>query len=689
MGYRGILFFILTGTIGLLAGCSSEQADRPAPLAPAAEAAVRSVGDEACASCHEGLYQSYHRTGMGRSVSVFDPADAPEAFDDVAPVYNERFDYYYEPFVRGDTLFQREYRTDREGRVIHDEVHAAAWVIGSGNATRSYLMSVGGHVTEMPLTWYIDAGRWDLSPGYEQQNFRFGRPIDPLCMTCHNGLPEYSAYSINHYEDVPLGITCERCHGPGGDHTDFHLSGREVAEGEADPTIVNPARLERSLQLSVCQQCHLTGQTVFKPGEDAATFRPGELLAAHRSVFVIEEQVDDPERFGIASHAQRLALSACYEAGAMTCTTCHDPHRSVAELGPASFNQACLSCHSAGESEAEAVCSREEAHTPAEAMTGNCVGCHMQRSGTSDIPHVTFTDHWIRRTLPPPKKPEDIERVLLRRTPFRLVRAEGEATSEAEGLLEEAVAYFELYETRHEIPDYLPQVVQKARQGLAGGADHPEARLALGRALAAMDSIPAATRALAEAAARYPEHGRIPYWLGVVQVDGGQPEAALPALQAAVSLQPTFSEAQLKLAEVLSTLGRQDEAEALLRDLLDRDPVHHPDAWNNLGFILLQAQRFAEAEDALERAVALDPDLATAWVNLGSIMLLQEDYEGALDPLERAVAADPGYVPALGNLGLVYMNLGRTDRARVMFEQVLQYQPGDTRARSMLDQLPR
>jgi tetratricopeptide (TPR) repeat protein len=195
--------------------------------------------------------------------------------------------------------------------------------------------------------------------------------------------------------------------------------------------------------------------------------------------------------------------------------------------------------------------------------------------------------------------------------------------------------------------------------------------------------------ALAEAAARYPEHGRIQYWLGAVQVGAGQPEAALPALQAAVSLQPTFSEAQLKLSEVLASLGRQAEAEALLRALLDRDPVHHPGAWNNLGFLLLQAQRFAEAEEALGRAVALDPDLATAWVNLGSIKLLQQDYEGALDPLERAVAADPAYVPALGNLGLVYMNLGRTDRARAMFEQVLQYQPGDPRARSMLNQLSR
>ena len=35
---------------------------------------------------------------------------------------------------QNDTLFQREYRKDRAGNIIHERVHPVEWVIGSGNA---------------------------------------------------------------------------------------------------------------------------------------------------------------------------------------------------------------------------------------------------------------------------------------------------------------------------------------------------------------------------------------------------------------------------------------------------------------------------------------------------------------------------------------------------------------------------
>src|SRR5690606_32881491 len=131
------------------------------PAAPRGEGAApassfRYVGDETCATCHADLYASYHTTGMGRSVSRFDPAPAPERFDadGRSPVVcHEPSGYCYQAFVRGDTLYQREFRPDTPG---YERIHAASHVVGSGNATRSYFMTVGaegepgGYVTEMP-----------------------------------------------------------------------------------------------------------------------------------------------------------------------------------------------------------------------------------------------------------------------------------------------------------------------------------------------------------------------------------------------------------------------------------------------------------------------------------------------------------------------------------------------------------
>jgi tetratricopeptide (TPR) repeat protein len=673
-GCHGWLLFVLS--IGL-AACQAPEVANPAP-----DPAVY-VGDEACANCHEDLYASYHRTGMGRAVSRFDPQTAPERFDGRTRVYSARDGYFYEAFVRNDTLFQREYRQDSAGRVTYEQVYPAAWVIGSGHATRSYLMAVNGHVTEMPLTWYVERQRWDLSPSYEQENQRFSRPINEECMHCHNGPSGYTPFTESHYAEVALGITCERCHGPGSWHVEARLAGLETAEGEADTTIVQPARLSRALQLDVCQQCHLTGVTVFKPGEDMMTFRPGQPLAVHRTVFAPEEQVQDPERFGISSQAARLAQSACFQQGALTCTTCHNPHVSVRELGPDHFNQTCIRCHDAGVG--AAVCSREAHATPAEAMSGNCVGCHMQKGGTSDIPHVRFTDHWIRRRLPPARDPDDLQRILVRSRPLTLVPV-GMTTS-APSPRDEALAYYHFFQTRHRLPVYLPQVIRLARQARQQGADDAELLLTLGRALADQDSLDAAAAVLAEAATRNPGHARIHYWLGEVLFRAGKPAEALAPLRTTVAAQPAFNEARIKLAEVLTAQEQRDEATTVLEEAVRHNPIHHPQAWNNLGFLYLQGQQFDEALRRFQRAVALDPGLAVAWVNAGSVHLLRQEYAAAIPLLEKALEADAENIAAWGNLGVAYLELGRYAEAREALHQVLRRQPGEARARALLERV--
>ena len=687
---RPLVFLCLS--LVALAGC---RADGPAePNGASAAVTASYAGDEACASCHADLYASYHRTGMGRSVSRFDPATAPERFDadGRSPVvYNEAFDFYYQAFVRGDTLYQREFRLDEQGTVTHERVHRADYVVGSGNATRSYLMRVDGYVTEMPLTWYVERAIWDMSPGYHTTNSRFSRPANLECMTCHNGLPELTPFTQNHYAELPLGITCERCHGPASDHVEARLAGNDPGPGEPDPTLIDLAALDRELQLSVCQQCHLEGLAVFKPGEDPTTFRPGELLTSHRTVFARLDQVEDPDDFGIASHGLRLALSACFEASAMTCTTCHDPHQPTAELGADWFNSVCQSCHGGGEGPDDhgAFCERPGVGSPAEAMTGDCVSCHMQVGGTSDIPHVSFTDHWIRRELPPARTPGLIERDASREEPFVLVDLlEGtQPMPPGEADLEAALAYFHLYETQHPQAAYLPDVAARIRRGLAAGADRVDARVALGRALMEMDSLTAAERVLGEAAAAYPGDAWAQYWLGTVRDRRGNAAAAEGPLRRAVELQPLLVEARIALADVLSATGRTDEAVLQLEAAVAADSLHHPAAWNNLGFIHLQAGRMAEAERPLATAVHLDPDFAEARVSLGAVYLSTGRIEPAVEQFEQAIRVRPEYAPAYGNLGVAYAQLGRTADARRMFERLLILNPGDARARAYLAEL--
>ena len=680
------IILLICWCLVVVSGCRKQnRANTPtSPETPTASY----VGDEACASCHEDLYMSYHRTGMGKSVSLFDPTTAPERFDVNTEVYHPPSGFYYASYLQNDTLFQREYRKSVNGDITYERTHAVDFVVGSGNATRSYFMNINGYITQMPLTWYSASEKWDLSPAYEQTNHRFSRAIGPQCMTCHNGLPEYSPYTQNHYSSVPLGITCERCHGPGSDHADSRLAGLGPSEGAPDPTIVNPAHLERDLNLAICQQCHLTGVTVFKPGEAMHTFKPGKPLSSNRNVFVTEEQLTDPERFGIASHATRLSQSACFQKTSMTCVTCHNPHQSVTELSEDYFNETCQSCHTPKEDAPDvAVCGRGGTEDLEELMTGNCVSCHLQKSGTSDIPHVTFTDHWIRRTLPPSIDPEEIERDLVKTTPSTLVRIESNGNPRGpDAMLEEAIAYFDFYDSQHELPDYLPRIVTIARQALAEGADHPEGRLSLGRALLELDSLQSARRVLEAATNQYPEHARIHYWLGETFAALGSNEQALASYRQTVNLSPKFNEARLRVARELTALSRLDEAEQVYLDLIAEDSVSHPQAWNNLGFLYLNMNRLQEALPLFEQATNLDPTMIIAWANAGSVHLFNGDLDLAAATFEQALEIDPSYVPAIGNLAQVYWQQDKKEEARSMLRRILAFNPSDQRARALLEQ---
>ena len=676
--------------LGAAYGLAACRGAEPEPLA--ADAGWTYVGDGACQQCHADLAASYAQTGMGRSVGLFDPATAPERFgpDGASPVVCADDGYCYQAFLRADSLVMRETRPDTPG---YQRVQAASHVVGSGNATRSYLLAAGGdgggeYLTEMPLTWYVERGIWDLSPGYQRNNQRFERPIALECLTCHAARPGHET-SQNFYTTAPAAISCERCHGPGS----AHVSAFEAGGSPTDTRIVNPAALPTDLQLDVCQQCHLTGQTVYAPGHDPTTYRPGRPLAAHRAVFATQASIDDPDDFGIASHAERMMRSACFQESAgtarpMTCTTCHDPHVANAQLPADHFNASCQSCH--GPDEHQGACSRPGTASVAEAMTGDCVSCHLRTGGTSDIPHVSFTDHWIRRA-PPPSTGGSTQVGVEGDRPFRLVSLTDvpETRTEAEADVLWAIATFGFWETQHRLPAYLPEVAGRLRAGLAAGVDRTDARVTLGRALIEMDSVDAARAVLADAVARDSADAYAHYWRGVAEDRAGQTAASLDALQRAVRLAPHLTEARARLGEELAAAGRWADAVPVLEAAVAQDPLRHAGAWNNLGFARLNAGRLDAALSALRRSVALDPRSARARANLGAALLSAGDPSAARAQFEAALRIDPADRASLGNLGLIASQQGRTADARARFRQLLALDPTDARARAALDALPR
>jgi tetratricopeptide (TPR) repeat protein len=102
------------------------------------------------------------------------------------------------------------------------------------------------------------------------------------------------------------------------------------------------------------------------------------------------------------------------------------------------------------------------------------------------------------------------------------------------------------------------------------------------------------------------------------------------------------------LGAILSQAGRFADAVGVLRQAR----VVLPDqagVLSNLGYALLQAGSPGEALGCLERATQCDPHYVQAWNNLGLVLLAQDDYPAAEFAFLHALDLVPRYTPALSN----------------------------------------
>lgn len=337
-----------------------------------------------CSPCHAEICESYAQTGKGRALQKPDAGNLPERLP--SEVVHDRIrNLSYVARWKNNTINILEFRLQGKD-TLHRLDYDVAYVIGSGNQTRSYLRETNGYLYEMPLTWYSARQHWDLSPGYEKgANSRFSRPIGNECLACHNSFEKYVPHSVNRFEGLGQGIGCEKCHGDPTNHLEWMRNG-DKSHGTG---LVNLKTIPLQAQLDVCRNCHLEGVKVPVKGQNGQ-YEPGKLLSDYWHIFIPTSGTIG--QFGFASHAERLQQSACFigSKGALNCITCHDPHAS--SPGLEAYVATCEGCHDGGHKQ---VCALPA--STRNTSKQNCVSCHMTQSGTTDIPHVSSHDHFIRK----------------------------------------------------------------------------------------------------------------------------------------------------------------------------------------------------------------------------------------------------------------------------------------------------
>jgi tetratricopeptide (TPR) repeat protein len=346
------------------------------------------VGTATCIACHPAQHESYLTTLHSRSLRKVDASSEPAD----GAFANPRTSLVYSAYREGEKLRHRQSLRTAEGTEIVLADHALRYAVGSGHLSRTYLVEIDGFLVESPMTWYASQEKWGLSPGYEQQDSGFARPVYFDCLNCHAGHVEGASDSDGRLAVSDLAIGCERCHGPG----ELHVRQREAvsaSSGPVDRTIVNPARLDRERQESVCAQCHLDGKAAVEmSGRRARDYRPGLLWTDFRVDYTLESHMLESGRgsMAVVGHVEQMRASRCYlESATLTCTTCHDPHgRQSNDDRAAAYRETCLACH------AERGCRIAEPERRSKTAKDDCTVCHMPQTA-SDVPHVAATHHRI------------------------------------------------------------------------------------------------------------------------------------------------------------------------------------------------------------------------------------------------------------------------------------------------------
>jgi len=157
-------------------------------------------------------------------------------------------------------------------------------------------------------------------------------------------------------------------------------------------------------------------------------------------------------------------------------------------------------------------------------------------------------------------------------------------------------------------------------------------------------------------------------------IDANNFDAAIPPLQKFIAEKPDLAFAHFQLAYVYTALKRGDEARAEYERAIAIDPKM-PEAYLNLGILLLDKQEYAAAVPPLSKAVDLLPAQSRPRSLLAVAQDRSGDQEGAARSFEGVLHLEPNDLNANHYLGDLDLRRAKPAQAEARFRHALQIQP--------------
>ncbi|HVQ28728.1 MAG TPA: tetratricopeptide repeat protein, partial [Vicinamibacteria bacterium] len=171
----------------------------------------------------------------------------------------------------------------------------------------------------------------------------------------------------------------------------------------------------------------------------------------------------------------------------------------------------------------------------------------------------------------------------------------------------------------------------------------------------------------------------VEYNLGRSLLETGRFLEAVPHLEAALAMDPTYTPARVFLARALGGGQRPAEAIAVVEKGLASAP-QNPELLHAKGSLLLREGDLAGARVALEAARSRDPSSALLRVDLAYLYRNSGNLPQAQAEAEEAVRLDPKVAEAHVEKGLVLGALGREEEAGREFKSALDTSPDEPQA---------
>ena len=593
------------------------------------------LGDFADASFrHFGVTSRFYRKDGGFFVHTEAPDGALEEFEVKYTLGVEPLQQYLIKFSAGrlqslwiawDTQRKRWFHLYPDERIAHDDpLH---WTGRYQNASAG---CVECHVT-------------DFQKGYD---------------------PQKDSYRTGWVE---LGVGCEACHGPGGQHLEWARAGVESSGDSA--LLINFRDAEPRYEVDTCAPCHARRHRV------SARNSYGQPL--------LDDFIPETLREGLY-HADGQILEEVYVYGSflqskmyragVRCGDCHDPHDlSLRAQG----NALCKQCHGTQPPTRFSTLAARNYDTPAHHFHApgtpgsSCLDCHMptqtymiidpRHDHSFRVPrpdltlklatpnacnacHTERSAQWALDSVENWYGPERQQawhygeaiaagRARARDGQLQLSKLAADKTKPAiaratalellRGYGPEAIVAT-LDATRDEDPliratavDGLDRLSPQDRFAAAvQRLEDPSraVRIEAARVLASVSAqlfSPSQRRAFAAALAEYRETQRaqadLPAGhlnLAVIEESMGQPARAEHEYHSALRLDPGFLPARFNLANLYNRQGRNAEAEAVLREGLERAPGEG-ELHYSLALLLAEERRLEEADSHMARATEL------------------------------------------------------------------------------------